>query len=227
MMKYHINHKTGRPGICRATSNCPFGGEANHFGSKEEAQQEIEKRLKGLETPRAIRKPRPLISKEEYTKLKDEEKEIQQRVEEAKNEAAGVARGMKMIKLYGEDSEQDKLNYDSLREEFEEKEAVVNEAKEEQMAFWKRNDDALERYEEFRKEKDITRKAREQAKRMDQKAARARQQGPSSSQGTNSRCAPATPVTSSGCGGSTSTPPPPPPPRTNPRCSDPLPQSRC
>ena len=44
-VKYHINPTTGNPGICRATKFCPFGSEADHFGSKEEARAAYESML--------------------------------------------------------------------------------------------------------------------------------------------------------------------------------------
>ena len=47
MAKYHTNPKTGNPGICRAEKNCPFGDEAHHYSSREEAAQAYEKTMKG------------------------------------------------------------------------------------------------------------------------------------------------------------------------------------
>lgn len=41
-MKYHINPRTGNPGICRATIQCRFGGASSHFTSKEEARADYE-----------------------------------------------------------------------------------------------------------------------------------------------------------------------------------------
>lgn len=39
MSRIHINPVTGNPGECSAVEgNCPFGGDENHFGSKEEAR---------------------------------------------------------------------------------------------------------------------------------------------------------------------------------------------
>lgn len=36
MAKYHVNPKTGKASICRATVRaCPLGGESMHFESKE------------------------------------------------------------------------------------------------------------------------------------------------------------------------------------------------
>lgn len=37
MAKYHINER-GEPGACRAKYSCPFGGEADHFATKDEAR---------------------------------------------------------------------------------------------------------------------------------------------------------------------------------------------
>jgi hypothetical protein len=42
MAKYHINPRTGNPGICRAHKQCPFGGESEHYGSESEARQAYE-----------------------------------------------------------------------------------------------------------------------------------------------------------------------------------------
>ena len=44
MAKYHINSK-GNPALCRATKGkCPFGGADQHFGSRQEAFAEAERR---------------------------------------------------------------------------------------------------------------------------------------------------------------------------------------
>ena len=46
MARYHINPKTGNPGICRAKSSCPFGDlTADHFDSPEAARAAYEKRM--------------------------------------------------------------------------------------------------------------------------------------------------------------------------------------
>lgn len=45
---FHISGSTGQVGPCRAAVRCPFGGETgkeNHFASREEAQDEVAKRL--------------------------------------------------------------------------------------------------------------------------------------------------------------------------------------
>jgi hypothetical protein len=41
MAKYHINTK-GNPGLCKASKNCPFGDDAHHYSSQEEAQSAYE-----------------------------------------------------------------------------------------------------------------------------------------------------------------------------------------
>lgn len=42
MTKYHINGE-GNPGVCSAESgNCPFGGDANHYSTKEKAREAFE-----------------------------------------------------------------------------------------------------------------------------------------------------------------------------------------
>ena len=41
-MAYHINPKTGNPGICRAEKNCPFGDSNHHYPTKEEASAAFE-----------------------------------------------------------------------------------------------------------------------------------------------------------------------------------------
>ena len=43
--RFHINPKTGEPGICHAQKNCPFGGEDAHFASKNEARAAYEKQM--------------------------------------------------------------------------------------------------------------------------------------------------------------------------------------
>lgn len=42
MAKYHINPRTGNPGICRARLQCRFGGAGSHFATKEEARADYE-----------------------------------------------------------------------------------------------------------------------------------------------------------------------------------------
>lgn len=41
-MRYHISKVTG-VGACKAKKgNCPFGGKSNHFGSREEAEENFQ-----------------------------------------------------------------------------------------------------------------------------------------------------------------------------------------
>lgn len=42
MAKYHINPKTGNPGLCKAKDNCPFGGADEHYSSKDVARAAYE-----------------------------------------------------------------------------------------------------------------------------------------------------------------------------------------
>ena len=42
MARYHVNPETGNASACRATKSCPFGGEADHFATKAEAQASFE-----------------------------------------------------------------------------------------------------------------------------------------------------------------------------------------
>ncbi len=44
MAKYHINAK-GEPGVCQALKNCPFGGEAAHYASAQEAREAYELKM--------------------------------------------------------------------------------------------------------------------------------------------------------------------------------------
>jgi hypothetical protein len=54
-MKYHINPATGQPGKCTAsTKPCRFGGENNHFGTKEEARKAIEQTLSKFTVPDSV-----------------------------------------------------------------------------------------------------------------------------------------------------------------------------
>lgn len=57
--KYHINPATGRPGKCSATHQCRFGGDKNHFPSKEAAQKAIEKALQSFVVPTAVKREKP------------------------------------------------------------------------------------------------------------------------------------------------------------------------
>lgn len=56
MAKYHINGE-GNPGLCKAQSGkCPFGGEANHYGSQENARKAFELSMASKTNPPAKRK---------------------------------------------------------------------------------------------------------------------------------------------------------------------------
>ena len=47
-VKYHISPTTGRPNICSAAKgNCPYGGDEEHFSSKEKARAAYEKKMSG------------------------------------------------------------------------------------------------------------------------------------------------------------------------------------
>lgn len=56
MSQYHINPKTGNPGICRAESKCPFGGADEHYTTKAAAREAFEKSASGKS---AISRPKP------------------------------------------------------------------------------------------------------------------------------------------------------------------------
>lgn len=56
MAKYHINGE-GNPGLCKAQSGkCPFGGEANHYSSQENARKAFELSMASKDNPPAKRK---------------------------------------------------------------------------------------------------------------------------------------------------------------------------
>ena len=69
MAKYHINPKTGNAGICRAQAGgCPFGGDDEHYSTREEAltaygarAQELPQSLKRGETSSAPEARRELV----------------------------------------------------------------------------------------------------------------------------------------------------------------------
>lgn len=46
MAKYHVNSKTGKANICRATKKCPLGDDAVHFPTEQAAKDHIEATLK-------------------------------------------------------------------------------------------------------------------------------------------------------------------------------------
>lgn len=52
-MAFHVNPKTGNPGICRAKPEsgrgCPFGGAEEHFNSREEARADYERKQEKFE----------------------------------------------------------------------------------------------------------------------------------------------------------------------------------
>jgi hypothetical protein len=46
MAKYHINPKTGNPGVCHAKKSCPFGDlQSDHYNSKEDARNAYENKM--------------------------------------------------------------------------------------------------------------------------------------------------------------------------------------
>jgi hypothetical protein len=54
MAKYHVNKATGEAGACRATKGkCPFGGEAEHFTSREAARQAFESSMAEASAPQS------------------------------------------------------------------------------------------------------------------------------------------------------------------------------
>lgn len=62
MAKYHIN-SAGEPGECQANAgNCPFGGEANHYPSAENARAAYEFSNASLAMPAGLKKDGDLHS---------------------------------------------------------------------------------------------------------------------------------------------------------------------
>ena len=48
MARYHLNTRTGNPGLCRAVKRCPFGDlEQDHYNSKAEAPAALEQEYGG------------------------------------------------------------------------------------------------------------------------------------------------------------------------------------
>jgi hypothetical protein len=46
MARYHINPKTGNPGVCHAKNKCPFGDiQSDHYDSKEDARKGYEQKM--------------------------------------------------------------------------------------------------------------------------------------------------------------------------------------
>jgi hypothetical protein len=46
MARYHINPKTGNPGVCHAKNKCPFGDiQSDHYDSKEGARKGYEQKM--------------------------------------------------------------------------------------------------------------------------------------------------------------------------------------
>jgi hypothetical protein len=54
--KYHINPETGRPNQCHAKIQCRFGGESDHYDSKEEARAGYEKNMKDETVSKGLKK---------------------------------------------------------------------------------------------------------------------------------------------------------------------------
>lgn len=55
MMKYHVNPKTGNPSVCHAVIQCRFGGEADHYFTKDQAREDYEKKNAAFSTPESLR----------------------------------------------------------------------------------------------------------------------------------------------------------------------------
>lgn len=55
MSKYHVN-PAGEPGPCGANINCPFGGESEHYETKEAAREAYEKNMTTETLPAASKK---------------------------------------------------------------------------------------------------------------------------------------------------------------------------
>jgi hypothetical protein len=55
MSKYHVNPKTGKPGICTAVKACRFGESTEHYATPEDARLGYEKSMT-QEVPRISRK---------------------------------------------------------------------------------------------------------------------------------------------------------------------------
>lgn len=64
MAKYHINPQTGDPGVCKAIAGgCPFGGEEEHYTSKEAARAAYETHFVETQEKEAdLNKPLPNLS---------------------------------------------------------------------------------------------------------------------------------------------------------------------
>lgn len=63
MSRYHINPKTGTPGVCKAKMQYPFGGEDAHYGSSSEAQTAYEKTMEEYSTAPPLSKLQaPLVT---------------------------------------------------------------------------------------------------------------------------------------------------------------------
>lgn len=55
MSKYHVN-PAGEPGPCGANKNCPFGGDSDHYTTKEAAREAYEKNMSAETLPAASKK---------------------------------------------------------------------------------------------------------------------------------------------------------------------------
>lgn len=58
--QFHANPKTGRVSRCRASYECPFGTEAAHHSTADEARAAFERSQEEFLIPRAARKSRPV-----------------------------------------------------------------------------------------------------------------------------------------------------------------------
>lgn len=55
MMKYHVNPKSGDPSVCHAVIKCRFGGEADHYFTKDQAREEYEKKNAAFTAPESLK----------------------------------------------------------------------------------------------------------------------------------------------------------------------------
>lgn len=64
MSKYHVN-PAGEPGPCGANKNCPFGGDSDHYTTKEAAREAYEKNMSAETLPAASKKSAAIDSEVE------------------------------------------------------------------------------------------------------------------------------------------------------------------
>lgn len=169
--KYHVNPKTGRPGVCRAVHNCRFGDEKNHYDSKDSAQKAIEEKLKELNVaPPITRKPpeKPDVSTKSEEEIRAERKKLADKVDSARKELDKFSWDKAVVDDIIKDEVVTGEDLDVLREARQKMEENETRARDDLQTFGKELEDFDSLHQDRLAEIEFTKKARAAADRITQ-----------------------------------------------------------